>query len=494
MQHPPRKKNRSAGMRRMTITVMAALVLAAGFVLLLPQIRELFPAKTLDYEIVENTVRTIAERDAAQIESVTLFTEGRETCRLRMDDGILMLEKNGSGIAVDEYYQQELLKILTGVSVQNTVTEDASEVEEHLEAMGLLAPQCKAVVTYADGTQENYEVGAPVSGGTDYYFRWSGSKGIYTCHSGVQEAFSVSPNLLIPFEQPEIYAALVEKITVVNAAGECALVFDTDGFASLAAPFVYPVSQDAAQTMLTAAENIRLGAFEAALTDENRADYGLLDPLCAIQVETREGTVNVIDESGALAAAAVPAQKLTYLIGRTEGEFFYTCGYGENVYLVSRFLLETLMNADSSQLVSRTPAATGDSLLSDIVFEIPEKTIEIHITRTESVLANNELELDAEGNIVYLTSAQVNGREAPQEQLDELLKRLSNFTVEGDIPANVQAETAPRWRLTLVEENGRTRVLEGYRLDVFSDAVAVDGVMRHYVYNGAIDVLMAGLE
>ena len=135
-----------------------------------------------------------------------------------------------------------------------------------------------------------------------------------------------------------------------------------------------------------------------------------------------------------------------------------------------------------------------DSLLSYIVFETPEKTIEIQITRTESVLSNNELETDAEGNIVYLTTTAINGREAPQEQLDELLKRLSNFTVEGEIPANAQAEDEPRWRLTLVEENGRTRVLEGYRLDMFSDAVAVNGVMCHYVYNGAIDVLMSGLE
>lgn len=494
MQHPPRKQNRSAGIRRMTIAAMTALVLAAAFVLLLPHVRAMFPAKTLDYEIAENTVRTIAERDAAQIKSISLFADGRESCVLRMDGGTLMLERNGSETAVDEYYQQQLLKILTGISVENTVAEDASEVEEHLEAMGLMAPQCKAVVCYADGTRESYEVGAQVPGGTDYYFRWSGSGGVYTCHSGVVEAFSVSPNLIIPFEQPEIYAALVEKITIVNAAGECSLVYAADGYAGLAAPLVYPAAQDAAQTMLTAAENIRLGAYEAPLTDENRIGYGLLDPLCAIQVETREGTVNVIDENGALAAAVIPAQKLNYLIGREEGQFFYTCSYGDNVYLVSRFLLETLVNADYRQLISRNPAAPGDALFTDIVFETPEKTIEVHITRTESVLANNELELDAEGNVVYLTTAEINGCEAPKEQLDELLKRLSNFTVEGAVSAGAAAETEPRWRLTLVEENGRTRVLEGYRLDMFSDAVAVNGVLCHYVYNGAIDVLMSGLE
>ena len=109
------------------------------------------------------------------------------------------------------------------------------------------------------------------------------------------------------------------------------------------------------------------------------------------------------------------------------------------------------------------------------------------------MLENNQLELDVEGNTVYHTSVTVNGREAPQELADTLADSLHAFTVEGSIPANAKPEEEPRWRITLVTEDGDIRVLEGYRLDVFSDAVAVDGTMCHYVYDEAIDVLMAGL-
>jgi len=77
--------------------------------------------------------------------------------------------------------------------------------------------------------------------------------------------------------------------------------------------------------------------------------------------------------------------------------------------------------------------------------------------------------------------------------LEELLDRLNSFTAEGDIPQGTVTEKEPRWRITLVTETGSVRVLEGFRLDAFSDAVAVDGTMRHYVYDEAIDVLMAGL-
>ncbi|MBR6571777.1 MAG: hypothetical protein IKK75_15120, partial [Clostridia bacterium] len=141
-----------------------------------------------------------------------------------------------------------------------------------------------------------------------------------------------------------------------------------------------------------------------------------------------------------------------------------------------------------------TPAAMDDSLLSYIVFETPEKTVEIQITRTESVLDNNELETDANGNLVYRTDVLRDGKPAPVELLDELMNRLNTFTVEGLIPADAVRNPEPHWRVTLVTDTGETRVLEGYQLDVFSDAVAVDGVLVHYVYKGAIDVLMSGLE
>ncbi len=491
MQHPPKKMPKSGKKRTWVIAALLALVLAAAFVLVLPLIRQAFPGQKLNYDIVENTVRTIALREAAQMERVVIYPDGQSSYTLYMRDGKLYLDKDGSLTAIAEDYQTEILKVLTEISVQNTVTEDATEVAEHLQAMGLEAPQCKAEVFYTDGTAETYEVGALIHDGTDYYFRWSGAEGIYTCHSGVPEAFTVAPNLLLPFEQPVIYASLIERIEVKNANGECVMLFDEDGFGSIAAPAAYPMTDEMAQTMATAAENVRLGAYEAELTAENSAEYGFDAPLCTLRIVLREGVTSVVGEDGTFGTQTMPAQDLTFVIGREEGEFFYTCAYRDHVYLVSKFLLKTLAQADVRTLISRTPAAMGQDLLTRIVFEVPDKTVDVGIARTESVLANNELELDAEGNIVYLTDVTVNGQPAPQELLDELLKRLNGFTVEGDIPAGAQVSEEPSWRVTLCAESGSVRVIEGYQLDVFSDAVAVNGQMYHYVYNEAIDVLMS---
>lgn len=493
MQHPPKKTKKKNSRKWLILLLAAALILSAALVLMLPIIRKLFPAQTLDYQIKESTVRTIGTRETAQIDSITLYPSEQNSYTLYLQDGKLMLERGGTLWAIDEAYQEQLLDTFAEVSVQNTVMEDAAQAETELEAMGLTAPQARAVVRYQDGSEETMEVGAMAYGSPEYYFRWSGAPGIYLCHSGVLETLSLSEKALLPFEQVSIHSSLVESLRIQNANGECAFAFSGGSFGELTVPWRYPMTDDTAQTLLTALANFRLGSYEAPLTEENHAGYGFDDPLCTLEIAQREGFTNIITEEGALGTAAHDAQTFRFVIGRPEGEFFYTCAYQGNVYLISRFLAETLVQANWQSLISRTPAAMGDQLLTDIVFETADFNVEVHVDRTESVLENNRLEVDSEGNIVYLTTVTVNGQEAPQEKLDVLLNSLNAFTVEGSIPDGVKAEEEPRWRITLVTEENDIRVLEGFRLDAFSDAVAVDGVMCHYVYDEAIDVLMAGL-
>ena len=493
MQHPPKKPTRKSSRKWLILLLAAALALSAALVLLLPAIRQKYPAKMPAYEIKESTVRTIGSRTAEQITSITLQPPAQNSYTLYMQDGTLMLDRQGTLCAIDADYQKQLLDMLAEISIQDTVTENAAEAADQLDAMGLNAPQARAMVEYLDGSREILEVGAMAHGSADYYFRWSGAPGIYLCHSGVLENLSLSQSVLLPFEQVSISPSLVESLRIQNAAGECAFAFRSGASGELTAPCRYPLTEDTAQTLLTLLANFRLGSYEAPLTDENRAGYGFDAPLCTLEISQKAGAINVINEDGSLGAAQLEAQRLSFVIGRAEGEFFYTCAYQEQVYLISRFLVETLVQADWRRLISRTPAAVGDALLTDIVFETAESTVEISIERTESVLENNQLELDADGNLVYHTSVSINGQEAPPEKLEVLLDSLNAFAVEGDLPANAAPEKEPRWRITLVTEDGAVRVLEGFRLDVFSDAVAVDGTMCHYVYDEAIDVLMTGL-
>lgn len=493
MQHPPKKLHKRKGKKLLICLTGLALVLSAAFVLLLPAILSAFPAQKLDYEVMQSTIRTLARRDASRLESVTIWHDGQNSYTLRMQDGALMLESGDALKPIAADHEKAILEAVTQIIVQDTVAEDAADVAGHLADMGFDGTHCRAVARYQDGSEETIEVGNIVPHGTDYYFRWSGAPGVYLCHSGMLESLTMEERILLPVEQPVIYGSLADSLRLKNRSGECAFSFANGLSGQLTAPHVYPLTDDAAQTLMTALSQFRLGTYEAPLTEENRAAYGLEDPLCVVEFSQRAGVTTGVDDEGALTAVPISAQNFRFVIGRAEGEFFYTCEYQGQVYLISRFLAETLVQADWKSLISRTPAAMGNELLTDILLETPDASAHVQISRTESVLANNELELDSEGNIVYQTSVTLNGQPAPAELLETLQDRLDRFTVEGEIPANAQIAEAPRWRLTLTAESGKVRVVEGYRLDVFSDAVAVDGVMCHYVYDEAIDVLMTGL-
>ena len=114
---------------------------------------------------------------------------------------------------------------------------------------------------------------------------------------------------------------------------------------------------------------------------------------------------------------------------------------------------------------------------------------------TERVLPNNDIETDADGNIVYDTAVTLNGEEADAELLTTLTTRLNALTVSGDLTDawTVPEGETPRWRIVLTTEGGSTRELAAYRLDAFSDALAVDGVAIHYAHEEAIDLILADL-
>ena len=278
--------------------VLLTLALAAAFVLLLPLIRDRYPAQTPPFESVQSTVRTLASRDSSQMDSIVIYPDGQTGYTLLMQNGVLMLDRAGEMIAIDADYQTDILNALTQINVQDTVTENAAEVAEHLQAMGFDHPQCKAVVRYADGSEETFEVGSLVYGGTDYYFRWSGADGIYTCHSGILETFTMTPNLLIPFEQPQVYGSLLKSLSLSNRNGECAFQFENGLSGQLTLPCTYPLTDDTAQTLITAAENFRLGAYEAPLTEENRTAYGFDQPLCIVAMVQAEGMGSAVSENG----------------------------------------------------------------------------------------------------------------------------------------------------------------------------------------------------
>jgi len=495
LQHPTKKEFRkSRGRRWLLAVLLTALVLAAVFVGLLPVIREKWPsAKKPVLEIIPPAFRTLDIRQPQELESVTVYPSGSESYTLRMQQGTLYLERGEELLDLSDLYAQELLEVFTQVVAQETVTADAKEVEEHLAEMGLAPAKARAVIRYRDGSEAVLEVGASVPNTSYAYYRWSGDPGIYMCDVGIAEAFALTEKQLLPVTQPQVYASLVTEVYVSNAGGQSRYAFAEGKGGRLQEPFAYPLSAEGEAQLLSALENFRLGTREAEITEDNRAAYGFDDPLCTLEIHQKAGFVNQIGENGALVSTEIPQNSLRFVIGRAEGDYFYTCAYEGECYLVSRFLAEALVRADRETLLSRTPAAMGDALIASVLITAPQGGLAVDVLRAERVLPNNQIELDEAGNPVYDVLVAINGQEGSQEQLDELTSRLQNLSAIGNIPEDFTvAQEKPRWSITVETTAGEIRQIDAWRMDAFSDALMVDGVLRHYVHSDAIDALVAG--
>lgn len=493
MQHPPKKRVSAPwSARRRAFLSLTALALAAGFAALgLSQRERPVPA-------VENPAsaeRTLDVREADTLASVSVSPYYDEPYELEMRNGHLWLRGQDGPSALDESRERELLDALTRVVVQDTVAEDASEVQEHLEEMGLAPALASATVRYTDGTQAIFEVGASVPHTPYTYFRWSGDSGVHMCTPDILDALSLSAQQLLPVAELQISPSLVESLRLTNQSG--ALLFRFSGGASgtLEEPFAYPLASEGVSSLLSALQNVRLGSFQAVLTEENRAQYGFDNPVCVLEIAQKAGEVNEIDENGALFMAKHEAKHLRLELGRAEDAYYYTCAYEGSCYLVSRFLVEVLVKAQSGSFLTRNPARMDDGTLVQAHLRTQTEELLLKVDRSEQVLANNELATDAAGNILWDVAARLNGETITEEQLNAFLDQLNLLAVAGDLQEDFvpAPDAVPRWTLVLQTDSGQERTLEAYRMDAFSDALFLNGVSRHYVHADAIDALLTFL-
>ncbi|MBR3873040.1 MAG: DUF4340 domain-containing protein [Clostridia bacterium] len=493
MQHPPKKNIKTRKSRWIAPAILlVCLLLAAAFVLLLPQIRAAYRPKTLQIFTETAAQQTFAITPQEQLDSVTIIPSYGESYTLRMQDGTLWLEENDTLTDINDAYAQELLNAVTQIVAQNVVTLDAAEVESQLDNMGLLKPRATAVIRYTDGTETTLKIGGDVPNTTYAYCQWSGNTAVYMCDSGVVDALTLTKKSLYPVQQPVIYAGLLDELTIENAADQCTFTFRDGAYGMLEQPFFYPLDASASAQLLSVLDNFRLGTREATVTEDNRSLYGFDMPLCTVTLNMSSGVTSEVDENGELVTRMRQAQSLRFIIGRAEGEYFYTCEYEGECYLVSRFLVQWLIDLKRDEMLSRKPLDAGDLAVHRISITTPAGTAELYATRTERVLPNNELEVDANGNVVYDMTVTLNGKPAAKELLDEVVSRLDAVTSFGSVPQDwTGGET--RWAVVLETESGLVRTVEATRLDLFTDVIAVDGVALHCVDAETIDIIAEGL-
>jgi hypothetical protein len=477
------------------VLLLTAIVLLAAL-LAWPK---LFPAPVAQLypdPVPELPFETLQENDAEQLESITVSHAGGESYTLVYRAGTLLLEKDDALLDINDSLCADFLESAATIAVENVVTRDGSEVAEHLDEMGLDEPRITVGIRYTDGRENRLYIGGSVPNTTYSYFRWSGDGGVYMCDAGIGELFGHTANQLLPVTQPNLTPALVDRLSISNEAGEMALTLkrnaagDTAG--QMLLPVRYPMDGAAAAALYTSLENFRLGTLLGDAASQAEA-LGFDAPACILDIHQQEGRYTRINDAGELVVETSPAMQLRFVFGRAEGEYFYTCAYEGQAYLVSRFLVESMVSAAPEALRTSHPAELG-GWPARIGVETGSGSLTVEIRQELRMQENGEPELNEDEEWIYDTIATLNGEVLPAAKAETLVQRLRSLSFSGSLPAGWTAEgLSPRWKMTLTGQDGDSRTLTAYRLDAFSDAVAVDGVALHYCYVEALEAALGEL-
>ena len=379
--------------------------------------------------------------------------------------------------------------------MEDTIAPDAAEVQDDLSDMGLEPPQISVTADFEDGSEISIALGSTMLDTTYHYYRWSGDNSVYLCNTGVYETFEYTADMLRAVEQPTIVSSLVERVSIRRGEATpviCALETDAEGTVrgTLESPYAYPMDASDAQALLAAVKNFSLGARLQPLTDETLSQYGFDTPLAVVTIDQQGGLYTQTGDNGALQSVFLEPSSITLTLGDPDGEFAYYCAYEGICYRVSSFLVIAFLNANAADYATRNPADMGDEALQSIAVQAQGGTLDIQAEYLETVLPNNELEIDEDGNVIYTAHVTCNDSPVTAEAFEGLISRLQQMAVSGAMDSAMKPGGTPRWQMTLTTVQGEIRTLAGYTMDAFHDMLAVDGVALHYLNNEALEIAL----
>ena len=480
MQKVERKQHREGKYRRL-IWLAAALVLLAGSVtaaVLLTRKPEEPPEEEAHWGM-------LIDRREEELVSVTVQRRGVEPWTLyRTESGTLMPE-GSEGWTVAEQQGQLLQEAVTQLRYEEILTEDPAVYRENPADFGLEEPLVTVTGRYTDQTETTIRVGND-TGLEDgwHYVTTDGDERLYAVASSLVEDLNVEYELLHPVPRPEIYAALLDRITVQDGEKTIAewtlqgAVEDRDAASNWAVtePFFYPADEEKTENLKKSAENLRLGAYTAPATEENLAKYGFELPRRILRFHMSAGSTGTVSDSGVYDVTEHEESTVTLIIGGAPDELADYVRFGDEIFTVSHFTMAAFLDTDPGSTVARYPVLTPLASLERIIVEEKGETLEYVLQEQE----------DAEGETTR--RCLLNGEEIAWEPFEAAYERLLTVTFSGTLPEDARwKEGYKKYTFRTLSGGTHTVVLSDW--DGIHDAVTVDGATRFYLIRGGMTEL-----
>ncbi len=464
--------------------------LAAAFVLLAGSVTAavLLSRKTEEVPHREDHSGMLISRSVDDLVSVTVDRRGEEAWTLiRTENGSLMPENETEWTTTAQ--QAEMLReAMTSLRYEEILTEDPAVWRETPEEFGLAEPLVSVTARYTDGTETTVRVGNDI--GIDeawHYLAADGDDRLYAVSAGLVEDLDIEYALLHPVPRPEIYGALLDRITVTDAEGktvaEWALqgqITDRDAGANWAvtAPFYAPADEESIQNLKKSAENLRLGVYTAPATKEELGRTGLETPKKTLVFHMAAGSTGTVSESGVYDVSEHGESTVTLQVGDGPDELADYVRFGEEIFTVSHFTLSTFSDPDPMGTAARYPVLTPLLSLESLTVEEAGSTREYTIREKEKAAEEDPTEYEC----------LLNGQEISYEAFEGAYDRLLTVTYSGTLPAGATWEE-PYKKYTFRTLSGGTHTVTLSNWDGIHDAVTVDGSTVFYLIKGGMTEL-----
>ena len=491
MQKPERKQHKDRRPLR-ALPLAAALLLLAGGVttaILLSRPQEK-PARE------EKHWGMLTERQPEELVSVTVQRRGEDPWTLvRAEDGSLHPE-NEEGWTVSDQQASLLRETVTRLRYEEVLvggdagSDAAYSWQNTPEDFGLADPRVTVTACFTDGTELTLHIGSDTGLEDEWhYMTVEGDDRLFAVASAVAADLDVEYALLRPVPKPEIVGALLDQITVYDSEKIIAewqlagSVEDRDAGCNweVTAPFQAPADEESIQNLKKSAEDLRLGVWLAPATEENLGRYGFDIPRRVLLFHMAKGSTGTVSETGVYDVTDHEEKTVELIVGDSPDDLASYVRFGDNLYTVSAFTLQTFTSPDPMSTVARYPVLTPLESLESLTVEENGEIIEY-------VLQEAAAEPPAEA--APSRRCFLNGKEIPYETFTAAYERLLTVTFSGRLPENTDMEALlakePYRKYTFRTLSGGTHTVLLRSWDDMHDAVTVDGSTLFYLIKGGM--------
>ncbi len=486
MQKVERKQHREIKNRR-RIWLAAALALLAGSIMaavLLSREPEPIPAEEPHWGL-------LIDRQTDELISLTVKRRGEDAWTLfRTEDGFLKAGEDETW-TVAEQQDAVLQETLTQLRYEEILSEDPAVYRDSPEDFGLADPMVSVTARYSDQTETTLHIGSDT--GLEegwHYLIMEGDDRLYAVSSAIVRDLDLEYAILRPVPRPEIYAALLDRITVEDGQKKIAewqlqgQITDRDAGSNWAVtePFSYPADEEAMEKLKESAGNFRLGVYSAPATEENLARYGLDSPRRIITFHMAAGSTGTVTGEGVYDVTDHDEKTVVLQVGDDEDETASYVRFEDDIYTVSRIMLTVFADPAPMNTVARYPVLTPLDSLESLTVEENGKTLEYRI-QTASPDPDGE-----EGEGTRNRECRLNGQPVSFDAFEAAYDRLLTVTFSGVLPENAEWKE-PYKKYTFRTLSGGTHTVALCDWDGIHDAVTVDGSTLFYLIRGGMTQL-----